>query len=174
MSDGSESKQETREERLVRLNAEYEAQRKDKPLLKEIKARMPDLEKALGSYASHWGYEDPIYRFYHHSFKVYWLTQERVVETVKLFREIGRAAGAVNDERDLNPYYLKIVADGTGKKWKQEHNERWLEETRPMVEAFLHTEHFLRMMVKYGKSLDEAPNSLPSGWATVLYLFNCR
>lgn len=156
----------------AKLNAEYEAKRKDKPLLQAIKDRMPDLEKALGCYADHWGYEDPIYRFYHHSFKVYWLTQDKVLETVELFREIGRAAGAL--DRDLNPYYLQIVKDGTGKKWEHEHNQRWLEETRPMVEAFLHTEHFLRMMVKYGKSLEVAPNFLPSGWATVLYLYNAR
>lgn len=143
--------------------------RKDRKLLRAIKDRMPDLETALGDYGSHWGYEDPIYRFYHHSFKVYGV-QDRVGKTVALFREIGQAAGLA----DLNPYYVKIVAEGTGKKWKEEHNQAWPEETRPMVEAFLHTEHLLRMLVKYGKSLEDAPSTLPSGWATVLYLYNCR
>jgi len=159
---------------ILKLNAEFEAKRKDKHILQAIKDRLPELEKALGSYDDHWGYEDPIYRFYHHSFKVYWLTQDKVVKTVELFREIGRAATAIDDTHDLNPYYLQIVKEGTGKTWKQEHNQRWLEETRPMVEAFLHTEHILKMMVKYGKSLEAAPNSLPSGWATVLYLYNAR
>lgn len=162
--------------RIRRLNAEYEADpnRKDRKILQAIKDRLPDLEKASGFFRSHWGYEDPIYRFYHHSFKVYWLTQGKVTETVSLFREIGRAAGVIDDTHGLNPYYLQIVNEGTGKSWQHEHNERWLQETRPMVEAFLHTEHLLRMMVKYGSSLEDAPTSLPSGWATVLYLYNCR
>lgn len=40
-------------------------------LLNSAKARLPRLQKLLAEVSSHWGYEDPIYRFYHHSFKVY-------------------------------------------------------------------------------------------------------
>ena len=37
-------------------------------LLANIKAKLPELEELLQEMGSHWGYEDPIYRFYHHSF----------------------------------------------------------------------------------------------------------
>ena len=40
-------------------------------LLMNLQAQLPALEKLLTLYSSHWGYEDPIYRFYHHSFKVW-------------------------------------------------------------------------------------------------------
>ena len=36
-------------------------------LLANIKARLPELAGLLQEMGSHWEYEDPIYRFYHHS-----------------------------------------------------------------------------------------------------------
>ena len=39
-------------------------------LFKEMQAQLPALEALLTQCSNHWGYEDPIYRFYHHSFKV--------------------------------------------------------------------------------------------------------
>jgi len=42
------------------------------------------------------------------------------------------------------------------------------------VAAFLHTKYFVEMMIKYGTELKEAPHTLPSGWASVLYLYNMR
>jgi hypothetical protein len=53
-------------------------------------------------------------------------------------------------------------------------NERGLECTRPILEAFWHTKYFIQMMLKYGKELESAPQCLPSGWAAVLYLFELR
>lgn len=41
-------------------------------------------------------------------------------------------------------------------------------------EAFFHARFFLKMAVKYGEELDEAPSTLPSGWAALLYLYNLR
>jgi hypothetical protein len=32
----------------------------------------------------------------------------------------------------------------------------------------------LEMALKYGRELTEAPRMLPSGWATVLYLYRLR
>lgn len=55
-----------------------------------------------------------------------------------------------------------------------EHNRRWLEVTRPMLEAFWHTRFFVEMAVKYGQELDEPPSVLPSGWAALLYLYELR
>jgi len=40
-------------------------------LFANLPASLPTLETLLRDCQSHWGYEDPVYRFYHHSFKVY-------------------------------------------------------------------------------------------------------
>jgi hypothetical protein len=42
------------------------------------------------------------------------------------------------------------------------------------VEAFLHTQYFLEMAVRYGRQLEHPPRHLPSGWAAFLYLYNLR
>ena len=42
-------------------------------LLAAIKDALPRLEQMWQQANSHWGYEDPVYRFYHQSFKVYHL-----------------------------------------------------------------------------------------------------
>lgn len=69
---------------------------------------------------------------------------------------------------------MTIVSDGTGKRFEMEHNARWLEETRPIVEVFFHARYFLEMAVRHGRELDAPPTLLPSGWAALLYLFNLR
>jgi hypothetical protein len=43
-----------------------------------------------------------------------------------------------------------------------------------MVEAFAHARYFLEMACKYGKELEEPPQIMPSGWASVLYLYDLR
>ena len=50
------------------------------------KVRRPDLKALLEESSSHWGYEDPIYRFYHHSFKVFALQKqtEKIVSALQL------------------------------------------------------------------------------------------
>ena len=40
-------------------------------LVANLKSALPELEQLLAKCSDHWGYEDPIYRFYHQSFKVY-------------------------------------------------------------------------------------------------------
>jgi hypothetical protein len=54
-------------------------------LLLNLKARLQDLTALLQESSSHWGYEDPIYRFYHHSFKVFALQSqiERIVSALR-------------------------------------------------------------------------------------------
>ena len=59
---------------------EQQKQQESEKLLAAIAARLPDLEKLLKS-SNDRAYEDPIYRFYHQSLKVYQL-QERTVEIV--------------------------------------------------------------------------------------------
>ena len=115
--------------------------------------------------ADHWGYEDPVYRFYHHSFKVYW-AQDRISEAVGLLRKLL-------PERDLNSDFAKIIADGTGHTFEPSHNEHWQQHTRPMLEAFFHARFMIEMAVRYS-DLGEPPVMLPSGWAALLYLFDLR
>ncbi|MBI4219337.1 MAG: hypothetical protein HY682_04265, partial [Chloroflexi bacterium] len=53
-------------------------------LFAKLRDSLPKLQKLLEECSDHWGYEDPIYRFYHQSFKVYWLQQTttRIVEAL--------------------------------------------------------------------------------------------
>ena len=137
-----------------------------KLLLEAAKRRLPELKTLLAEVSDHWGYEDSIYRFYHHSFKVYRvqaMTQQIVAELQALAPHLK-----------LNEDFLQIVREGTGKQFELAHNENWLAHTRPIVEAFLHARHILAMLSKYADELETPPQVLPSGLATVLYLYNLR
>lgn len=141
-------------------------QRLDQPLLDSIKLNMKGLEKMLDDISGKWSYEDGIYRMYHQSLKVYFL-QNWTTQMVQLFEFLMPNV-------PMNKFFLQIIADGTGKKFDLTHNKEWLKHTRPIVEAFLHAKYMLEMMIKYGKEFEVAPHSLPSGWASVLYLYNTR
>ena len=136
-------------------------------LFANLRAALPRLTELLDDCSGHWGYEDPVYRLYHQSFKVYALqaTTVRIVEALSALAPDGRS---------LNSWFLRIVHDGTGRSFELEHNQRWLEVTRPIVEAFFHARYFLEMAVRYGKALEAPPNALPSGWAAFLYLYDLR
>lgn len=135
-------------------------------LFASLKAALSSLRALRASVEQEWGDEDGVYRFYHQSFKVYGL---QGVTT-----SIVTALHALAPERELNAWFTQIIAEGTGKRFDNEHNRRWLAETRPIVEAFFHARFFLDMAVKYGGELDAPPRMMPSGWAALLYLFNLR
>jgi hypothetical protein len=135
-------------------------------LLKNIKAQLPKLKELLASVNDHWNYEDAVYRFYHHSFKVYHIQ----TTTVKI---VGALADLLPGHT-FNDNFRTIFIAGAGKKFKHEHNRNWSGHTRPMLEAFWHAKFMLEMAVKYGEELTEPPSPLPSGWAALLYLFNLR
>ncbi len=135
-------------------------------LLDAIKSGLPALEELLERASSHWGYEDPVYRLYHASFKVFGLQHST--------NEIVAALRALLPAVELNEMFLSIIQDGTGKSFTTRTNSRWLAETRPIAEAFFHAKYFLEMAIRYGKELDGPPSTLPSGWAAVLYLYNLR
>lgn len=137
-------------------------------LLANLKSALPRLTTMLEKCSSHWGYEDPVYRFYHHSFKVY-----RLQSTT---REIADLLRSLAPERPvLDPFFEEILRAGAGdKKFEIEHNRDWLKHTRPFAEAFFHARYFLEMAVKYGKELSSPPAVLPSGWASILCLYNLR
>ena len=135
-------------------------------LFTQLQKNLPALEELLRKCTDHWGYEDPIYRFYHQSFKVYYL-QHQTLEIVKALQSLA-------PQLRLNEWFMRIVEEGTGKIFKPEDNKNWLSVTRPILEAFFHARYFLEMAVKYGKELKAPPRMLPSGWAALLYLYNLR
>jgi len=143
-------------------------QAKDNQLLAKIKAQLPELEKLLQHMSSHWSYEDPVFRFYHQSFKVYSL-QNETKEIVNALRKLAPEEAPLCQE--FEEIYL---AGASGKRFEMEHNQNWTSHTRPFVEAFFHARYFLEMAVKYGRALEAAPAALPSGWAALLCLYKLR
>ena len=137
-----------------------------KALLNGLQAQLPTLEELLARCSDHWGYEDPVYRFYHHSFKVYHL-QEQTLEIVKALQLLA-------PNLPLNKEFMAIVREGTGKIFTMKDNRNWQAVTRPILEAFFHARFFLEMAIRYGKELRVPPGTLPSGWAALLYLYNLR
>lgn len=140
---------------------------KDIKLLIDIKAKMPQLLELQKFCDSEWTGEDGVYRFYHHSFKTYSLQSytKKIVAFFRTFHPEGEP---------LNSMFEAIIKDGTGREWEHSHNQAWMANTRPIVEAYLHAKWMLDMMIKYGQMLDCAPSLLPTGWALVLYLYNMR
>ena len=154
------------QERIRRyLKAIENREEKEQALLATLKSRRAELLALLEGCSDHWGYEDPIYRLYHQSFKVFGL--QAITENI---------VAALRDllpEQPLNDWFLQIVAEGTGRTFTPETNADWLRQTRPMVEAFFHARYMLEMAVRYA-GLEAPPKALPSGWAAFLYLFNLR
>jgi hypothetical protein len=139
-------------------------------LLKNIKAALPGLRKLFRESSDLWIYEDRVYRFYHQSFKVF-LLQEATLKIVKMLKSL---APRREKPVPLNPWFLAIVKEGTGKTFRASDNSHWQQATRPILEAFFHARYFLEMIVKYGKTLKVPPATMPSGWAAVLCLYDVR
>ena len=57
----------------------------EEALLRNLRLHQPELTALLEECSSHWGFEDPIYRFYHQSFKVYALQDQtsRIVRALE-------------------------------------------------------------------------------------------
>ena len=143
------------------MNAETH-RKVEKKLLATAKRKLPELKALLATTWDHWTYEDPIYRYYHNSFKVLRLQ----TTTLKIVAALQALAPRIK----LNPQFVKIVAEGTGKSSKLPHKNR----PRLVLEAFFHAQHMLLMVCKYAGELKEPPPVLPSGYATVLYLYGLR
>ncbi len=136
-----------------------------KELLRRIKWAMPELEELL-SRCGPGGYEDAMYRFYHQSFKAYSI-QDLTQEIAAKLRPLSPHGPSV----PLNEWFETILAEGTGRKFSTEDNNDWPAVTRPM---FFHARYFLEMAVRHGRELDAPPLMMPSGWASVLYLYGLR
>ena len=152
--------------------AEYRKQQEQKltnhdVLLQNIKKNLPTLKKLYQEACGGWSYEDRIYRYYHHSFKVYGL-QDLTSEMSKALADLAPSGCEVNED------FVDIVAEGSDKEFRISHNRAWGYYVRPILEAFFHAKFFLEMAIKYGEELEKAPDLLPSGWAALLYFYNLR
>ncbi len=136
-------------------------------LLDNIRRHLPVLEKSLESANSEWVGEDLVYRFWHGSMKVYSLQST----TLQMYENLQALAPF---EGSISPDFTNIVTLGTGKVFSRAANDDWVNVTKPIVDAFFHTKYMLSMAVKYGKLLEEAPRTLPSGWAALLHLYSIR
>lgn len=148
---------------LVAIQGE-ERDRREHHLLEALKRDLPKLEELHARYRWYW--RDGPYRFYHQSWKVYRL---QAVTT-----DVAAALHALMPDVGLNAWFSHIVANGTARTWAPEHNDRWLSETRPIVEAFFHASYMLEMAIECARELESLPRPMPSGWAALLYLFNIR
>lgn len=136
-------------------------------LLAAIQAQLPHLDRVLADVQSHWQTPDLFYRFYHQSFKVYYANDT----TAMIVRELQ----ALAPERPLNEWFLAIVADAESRRFTPDVNDRWVDEARPVIEALLHAKMFLELVVQVGHEPPPQDGfGIPSGWATVLYLYQLR
>ncbi len=135
-------------------------------LFANLKASKKKLNSLLMKCSGEVAYFDPVYRFYHQSFKVFALQQTTL--------ELVAALQALAPDRKMNPRFRKIVTGGTGKTFELEHNQRWDEVTRPIIEAFFHARFFLECAVRSAKRHHAPPQNLPSHWAALLDLFDLR
>ena len=109
--------------------------RKDQQLLDTIKAHLPALDQLVEMLE--YDYEDRMYRFYYQSFKVYDL-QSFTTQALDVLQQIAHAI-----DRPLSPWFTEITAQGLGVHFVMEHNQHWLEKTRPILEAFFHAKTML-------------------------------
>jgi hypothetical protein len=137
-------------------------------LLASLRSQHAQLTELHEAVVKHWSHADPIYRFYHQSFKVYNLQKE--TENI-----LAALTALAPEGRELNGWFLEIMAEGTGAVFDDSANDDWLARTRPILEANFHARFFLEMAVRYGDDGFVEPGfGLPSGWAALLYLYNLR
>ena len=139
-------------------------------LLRRIRAELPALE----AWQAEADDENGVYRFYHHSNKIFHL-QKLIKAGWKIIDKIGMS-GQPPDY--LHEWYIEIYLEGAILDFKEWMNSEWLKHTRPILEAFWHTKYFIQMMFKYGQLLEPNSEELLQGmapdWAAVLYLFELR
>lgn len=135
-------------------------------LIGNLHRREADLRALLNASSDHWGFEDPVYRFYHQSFKVYSLQSQ----TEAICTELALLSPPACQ---FDPWFAELVQEGTGKAFRPEDNAHWTRVTRPILEVFFHARFFLEMAVRYAW-LQEPPNPLPSGYAALLCLYGLR
>lgn len=147
-----------------------------------IKTKLPELKKLLRTCNSDLGGVDGVYRFYHQSFKVFYYLQPLTLKIVEALKSVAPPAEpdiqlsstTYPGAGSMNEWFMQIVAEGTGKTFTYDANSRWLTETRPIVEAFMHAKHFLEVIINYSDQLEDAPALMDMGYALLLSLYNLR
>ncbi len=121
-------------------------------LLNSIKARRADLENCLSWFQN----EEPdlVYRFYHQSFKVFILTS-LIDRANNLFYELSPTSD------DLNPWFCQLVESALSKKFDDETNAKWLEETLPILQAFWHCKYFLEQNTRCRGRVNRSSRDTP-------------
>lgn len=138
--------------------------KKSQELLGNIKKDLPNLKKLYDKYNGHWSYEDPIYRYYHGSYKVRFAYDSayEIIEKLKSLAPEGIK---------FSKTFEQIELDATRKARTAKTQDKT---DRAKVELFFHARFFLEMAIKYGEELNEDPKALPSGYAALLYFYNLR
>lgn len=144
---------------------------KEKELIHNIVENQRDIQDLVleCDIKSGFGYEDEFYRFYHQSFKVYYI-QDLTIKIINILEKIKPS------NTQFNKFFQNIINEGTGKEFSLDHNKEWEKHTRPILEAFFHAHSMLQLINKYGleKPVNKNSQFLQSGWAAVLHLYNIR
>lgn len=153
--------------RLPRLQAsvevkEYlkEKRRCEAHLLSQLRESHDDLKQLLKRMESHWEIEDLVYRFYHHSAKVHFAADlgHEVFDSLLSVVPWGH--------RECPVFIRRLRARcRRGRTWRR---------ARADIELMFHAHYFLKMAVKYGRKYRRGPNPVPSGYASLMYVYGLR
>ena len=146
--------------------------RYDADLLKNIKVRLKEAEDLLAEVEDHWAEQDLVYRYYHHSYKVYYI--QGLTNKIVDFMVAVDPKPKEKRRENFDVRFLRILDDGTGHVFHVDHNHEWDKRARPMLEAFWHAKYCLQNMIRSAKEMEEAKGMLASGWAGVLSIFRMR
>ncbi len=148
------------------MNDLYAARRTQQDLLiAALHQRSSDIAALLEEVSGEWVRDDLVYRFWHHSFKTYWL--QEVTERIAALLE------SIAPTLPLHPWCREIVAAGTGHTFELSHNQAWVEHTGPIVAAFFHLHHLLHCAHRVA-TVPAVPEVLDPATATVFELYQVR
>jgi len=139
-------------------------------LLRNIKGNLPELKKLLEKINGEFYGEDHVYRYYHHSKKVYY-TQETTKKMVDMLRKLSPHKG----KWEFHRYFQRLLEKGCAdRQWAPADNKDWQNVTAPFIEVFFHARYFLEQAIWYGTVYDRAPRCMGFGWACLLHLYEIR
>jgi hypothetical protein len=148
-----------------------ERERMIQKLFASIKENKDVIHKLYEANCGH-VYEDRIYRFYHYSFKVFYL-QDSISDIVQFLEKINPRP--IDCEHRFNKWFSDIV-EGAKKEgeFKMSYNKNFPSHARPIVEASFHCKYFVDMLGSIATK-DESPDGMiSSAFAAVLELYNLR
>lgn len=150
-----------------RLESFEERERLIGLLGQNLHARRAELETLWSEMNGRSGYENLVYRFYHHSFKAFYM-QEETAKVAAVLRSVAP------ESRPLCWMFAELLAAGTGRTFGAESNARWMHEVGPIAAAYLHAHFLLEMAVKVANDPNPDCGVIGYPWATMLALFELR